>query len=51
MNALLASRLASRERLEEALRAAGIDPVRRGETLSVEEWEALDRALGPADPA
>jgi 16S rRNA (adenine1518-N6/adenine1519-N6)-dimethyltransferase len=49
-NALEASRVASRERLEEALRASGIDPVRRGETLSVEEWEALDRALGPADP-
>jgi len=48
MNALLASRLAPREALEAALRAAGIDPVRRGETLSVEEWEALDRALGPA---
>lgn len=48
-NALEASRVAPRERLEEALRASGIDPVRRGETLSVEEWESLDRALGPAD--
>lgn len=50
-NALAASRVAPRERLEEALRVSGIDPVRRGETLSVEEWEALDRALGVVDPA
>ena len=50
-NALEASRVAPRERLEEALRVTGIDPVRRGETLSVEEWEALDRALGSADLA
>jgi 16S rRNA (adenine1518-N6/adenine1519-N6)-dimethyltransferase len=48
-NALEASRVAPREALEAALRAAGIDPARRGETLSVDEWEALDRALGPAD--
>jgi len=51
MNALEASRVAPRERLESALRTAGIDPIRRGETLSVVEWEALDGALGPADPA
>jgi 16S rRNA (adenine1518-N6/adenine1519-N6)-dimethyltransferase len=49
-NALEASRVAPRERLEEALRATGIDPMRRGETLSVEEWEALDQALGPVEP-
>jgi 16S rRNA (adenine1518-N6/adenine1519-N6)-dimethyltransferase len=47
-NALEASRVAPREALEAALRVAGIDPARRGETLSVDEWEALDRALGPA---
>jgi hypothetical protein len=27
---------------------AGIDARRRGETLTVEEWAALDRALGLA---
>jgi 16S rRNA (adenine1518-N6/adenine1519-N6)-dimethyltransferase len=50
-NALDASRIASREALEEAMRTAGVDPVRRGETLTVDEWEALDRALGAALPA
>ena len=50
-NALAAARPASPEALAAALAAAGIDPRRRGETLSVEEWEALDRALGPPDPA
>ncbi len=45
-NALRAARLAPPARLEAALAAAGIDPARRGETLSVEEWAALDRALG-----
>jgi 16S rRNA (adenine1518-N6/adenine1519-N6)-dimethyltransferase len=50
-NALEAARIAPRERLEAALQAAGVDPGRRGETLTVAEWEALDRALGPpADP-
>jgi 16S rRNA (adenine1518-N6/adenine1519-N6)-dimethyltransferase len=47
-NALAASRAASPEALRAALDGAGIDPVRRGETLTVDEWEALDRALGPA---
>ena len=51
MNALEASRVAPREKLEAALRTAGIDPIRRGETLSVEEWEALDRAIGSTDLA
>ena len=50
-NALRAARLAPAARMEEALRAAGIDPRRRGETLSVEEWAALDRALGPVREA
>ena len=47
-NALRAARLAPPERMSAALAAAGIDPRRRGETLSVEEWAALDWALGPA---
>jgi len=34
-----------RERATAALRAAGIDPVRRPEQLSVDEWIALARAL------
>jgi 16S rRNA (adenine1518-N6/adenine1519-N6)-dimethyltransferase len=49
-NALAAARLVPRKSLEAALAAAGIDPRRRGETLSVEEWAALDRALGPPLP-
>jgi 16S rRNA (adenine1518-N6/adenine1519-N6)-dimethyltransferase len=49
-NALEASRIAPREVLEEALRRAGIDPGRRGETLTVDEWEALDHALPPVGP-
>jgi 16S rRNA (adenine1518-N6/adenine1519-N6)-dimethyltransferase len=48
-NALEAARIASRDALAAAFAAAGIDPGRRGETLSVDEWEALDRAL-PAAP-
>lgn len=47
-NALEAARIAPREALEGALRTAGVDPGRRGETLTVEEWEAIDRALGRA---
>ncbi len=49
-NALSAARLAPPEAMEAALARAGIDPRRRGETLSVEEWAALDRALGPPAP-
>ena len=49
-NALEAGRVAPPEALRAALERAGIDPSRRGETLSVEEWEALDRALGPPSP-
>jgi len=44
-NALESARLAPREDLALALSRAGIVPSRRGETLTVEEWEALDRAL------
>ena len=47
-NALEAARLAPAEALTRALTAAAIDPGRRGETLTVAEWCALERALGPA---
>ncbi len=33
--------------IDSALEAAGIDPARRPETLSVQEWAALARALSP----
>ncbi len=33
----------------DALRQAGLDPGRRAETLSVEEFAALERALGPSE--
>ncbi len=46
-NALEAARVAPAERLTAAMEAAGVDPGRRGETLSVAEWAALERALGP----
>jgi 16S rRNA (adenine1518-N6/adenine1519-N6)-dimethyltransferase len=45
-NALEAARIAPPERLAEALARAGVDPGRRGETLTVAEWAAIDRALG-----
>jgi 16S rRNA (adenine1518-N6/adenine1519-N6)-dimethyltransferase len=45
-NALEAARVVEPERLASALTVAGIDPGRRGETLTVAEWAALDRALG-----
>jgi 16S rRNA (adenine1518-N6/adenine1519-N6)-dimethyltransferase len=45
-NALEAAHVAPPEELAAALEAAGIDPGRRGETLSVREWAALERALG-----
>lgn len=47
-NALEAARLASPEATAAALAAAGIDPARRGETLAVAEWAALERALSEA---
>lgn len=49
-NALEASRLAPAERLRGALETAGIDGRRRGETLTIGEWAALERALGPVEP-
>jgi 16S rRNA (adenine1518-N6/adenine1519-N6)-dimethyltransferase len=45
-NALGSARVAPPERLAAAFAAAGVDPGRRGETLSVEEFAALTRALG-----
>jgi 16S rRNA (adenine1518-N6/adenine1519-N6)-dimethyltransferase len=49
-NALKAGGVAAPERLQAALAQAGVDPARRGETLTVSEWAALDRALGDPDP-
>ncbi len=45
-NALAAARVAPPEALARALAATGVDPGRRGETLTLAEWAALDRALG-----
>lgn len=45
-NALEAAKLASPDQLAAALEAAGIDPTRRGETLTVAEWAKLERQLG-----
>jgi 16S rRNA (adenine1518-N6/adenine1519-N6)-dimethyltransferase len=45
-NALKAGKVAPPEAMAAALAAAGIDPGRRGETLTIEEWAALERALG-----
>jgi 16S rRNA (adenine1518-N6/adenine1519-N6)-dimethyltransferase len=50
-NALRAARVAAPEALADALARAGVDPIRRGETLTVAEWAAVDRALGAAPPA
>jgi 16S rRNA (adenine1518-N6/adenine1519-N6)-dimethyltransferase len=47
-NALRAARVAEPAALDAALAAAGVDPGRRAETLTVGEWAALDRGLGPA---
>jgi 16S rRNA (adenine1518-N6/adenine1519-N6)-dimethyltransferase len=44
-NALRAGRVAEPESLAAALAGAGVDPARRGETLTVAEWASLDRAL------
>jgi 16S rRNA (adenine1518-N6/adenine1519-N6)-dimethyltransferase len=45
--ALGAAKLASPAEIAAALEAAGIDPKRRGETLTLAEWAALERALPP----
>jgi 16S rRNA (adenine1518-N6/adenine1519-N6)-dimethyltransferase len=48
LNSLKSDRtLATPEQYAKALEAAGIDPVRRAETLSPEEFAALERGLGP----
>jgi 16S rRNA (adenine1518-N6/adenine1519-N6)-dimethyltransferase len=44
-NALRAARVAEAARLAAALATAAVDPARRGETLTVREWAALERAL------
>ncbi|HEX7622298.1 MAG TPA: 16S rRNA (adenine(1518)-N(6)/adenine(1519)-N(6))-dimethyltransferase RsmA [Anaeromyxobacteraceae bacterium] len=45
-NALAAAQLVPPDQLAAALDRAGVDGRRRGETLTVEEWAALERALG-----
>lgn len=48
LNSLKSDRqLATPEQYAQALATAGIDPMRRAETLAVEEFAALERALGP----
>ncbi|MFO7172851.1 MAG: 16S rRNA (adenine(1518)-N(6)/adenine(1519)-N(6))-dimethyltransferase RsmA [Bacillota bacterium] len=47
-NALAGGLGLERAWVEERVAAAGIDPSRRGETLSLEEFAAVARALGPA---
>ncbi len=44
-NSLAAGLHLPTDRVEEALRAAGIAPARRAETLSLDEWAALSREL------
>jgi 16S rRNA (adenine1518-N6/adenine1519-N6)-dimethyltransferase len=44
-NALSASRVAPPAEIARALEVAGVDGRRRGETLTVEEWVSLERAL------
>jgi 16S rRNA (adenine1518-N6/adenine1519-N6)-dimethyltransferase len=48
-NALEAARIAEPETLAAALGRAGVDPGRRGETLTVAEWAALERALAEVE--
>jgi 16S rRNA (adenine1518-N6/adenine1519-N6)-dimethyltransferase len=48
INSLLDSGYAERERLEEAFRQAAVDPGRRPETLSIEEFIALADAMAAA---
>lgn len=51
LNSLKSDRtLATPEQYATALQTAGIDPTRRAETLSPEEFAALERALGPIAP-
>jgi 16S rRNA (adenine1518-N6/adenine1519-N6)-dimethyltransferase len=48
-NSLEGSRVAPAALMASALAVAGIDGGRRGETLTVAEWAALERALGPVE--
>jgi 16S rRNA (adenine1518-N6/adenine1519-N6)-dimethyltransferase len=41
--------LGGAERVQAALATAGIDPIRRAETLSSTEFAAIERALGPLE--
>lgn len=56
LNNLRAAPAELRERVDEAggaialLEAASVDPRRRAETLSLEEWASLSRFLGDSDP-
>jgi 16S rRNA (adenine1518-N6/adenine1519-N6)-dimethyltransferase len=50
-NALRSARIVAPEALATALERAGVDPVRRGETLTVAEWAALDRAISAGEPS
>jgi 16S rRNA (adenine1518-N6/adenine1519-N6)-dimethyltransferase len=45
--ALAAAQVAPAGPLAAALAAAGVDPKRRGETLSISEWTAIERSLPP----
>ena len=45
LNSLSSAGFGPRERLKEALEGCGIDPRRRGETLSLEELGKLEEAL------
>jgi 16S rRNA (adenine1518-N6/adenine1519-N6)-dimethyltransferase len=47
-NALKGARLLPPAALAAVLEAAGVDPARRGETLRIEEWARLERALAAA---
>ena len=44
-NSLMTLGGVTKEQVDQALEAAGIDPVRRGETLSLQEYAALSEAL------
>jgi 16S rRNA (adenine1518-N6/adenine1519-N6)-dimethyltransferase len=45
LNSLSASLPADREVVRSALQDAGVDPIRRAETLSIDEWLAVGRRL------
>ncbi len=49
-NALSAARVAAPDRIALALAAVGIDPRRRGETLTIAEWAALVVAIDDEGP-